>query len=170
MRAVRKGVGQGRQQVADGVGVVFAGAVRVEDGGDAAVGVVGVGDGVGCAVGVGVSHADQAAGAVVFAQGRVASGVGGGFGDVAGGEVGGDIRFSRFSYISSFRKRNALWSSPHPAVSLLDRRESFVALAQVVDFDQVVLGVIGAVGVEDHEVVIKRFIVVATICRYIMFS
>ena len=51
----------------DGVCVVFAGTVRIEDGGDAAVGVVGVGDGVFCAGGVGVGHADQAAGAVVFA-------------------------------------------------------------------------------------------------------
>lgn len=82
--------------MADGIGVVFAGAVRVEDGGDAAVGVVGVGDGVGCAVGVGVGHAHESARAVVFAQGRVASGVGGGFGDVAGGEAGGDIRKHRF--------------------------------------------------------------------------
>jgi len=112
----------------------------------------------------------ESARAVVFAYGHVPLGVGGGFGDVAGGEVGSEIRFSSFSYISSFRKSHSLWSSPHPAVSLLDRRENFVALAQVVDFDQVVLRVIGAVGVEDHEVVIKRFIVVATICRYIMFS
>lgn len=55
--------------------------------------------------------------------------------------------------LSYFRKR-IIHSSPHPAVSLLDLRESFVALAQVVNFDQVVLRVIGAVVVEDHEVVI----------------
>ena len=42
---------------------------------------------MGCAGGVGVGHAHESARAVVFAQGRVAFGVGGGFGDVAGGEV-----------------------------------------------------------------------------------